>query len=486
MVMSLTDRLKGMISVALLNQVVKLVEEGDDKKLALLFDTISRLAPAKYQRETFRELADMARVNHPFVGVFRRVFQELHPNCRKKLIVNLIVNFMVLSRGIRDRKSKELGVHIPNFMVISPTMRCNLRCKGCYAGSYDTSSDLTAEEIDDIITQAKELGMYFFTISGGEPFTRKDLFEIWAKHDDCYFQVYTNGTLITDEVADKLVELGNVAPMISIEGTPEETDYRRGPGMYNKIIETYRRLRRKGVLYGFSATYTRSSAPYISSDEFIERMLEEGCKVGWFFQYIPTGLNPDLSYMATPEQRAYLKKKVDEWRSKYPIFLGDFWNDGPYVDGCIAAGFRYLHIISNGDVEPCVFCHFAVDNIREKTLVEILKSPFFEAIRSRQPYEDDNLLRPCLIIDHPAVLREMVTKYGAHPTHPGADKLLNELAAGLDEYARRMREIYDPIWEESERKKYLKNLEKEENPQIHERQEESLASCNQRVGKGEK
>jgi len=486
MVMSLTDRLKGMISVALFNQVVKLVEEGDDKKLATLFDAISRLAPAKYQRESFRELAEMARKNHPFVGVFRRVFQELHPNCRKKLIVNLIVNFMVLSRGIRDRKSRELGIHIPNFMVISPTMRCNLRCKGCYAGSYDTSSDLTTKEIDDIITQAKELGMYFFTISGGEPFTRKDLFDIWAKHDDCYFQVYTNGTLITDEVADKLVELGNVAPMISIEGTPKETEYRRGPGMYDKIIETYRRLRRKGVLYGFSATYTRSSAPYISSDEFIERMLEEGCKVGWFFQYIPTGLNPDLSYIATPEQRAYLKKKVDEWRSKYPIFLGDFWNDGPYVDGCIAGGFRYLHIISNGDVEPCVFCHFAVDNIREKTLVEILTSPFFEAIRSRQPYEDDNLLRPCLIIDHPAVLRELVTKYGAHPTHPGADKLLNELAAGLDEYARRMKEIYDPIWQESERSKYLKSLEKEEDLQIIERYEESLSSCRQGVGKGEK
>ncbi|SDX64105.1 Radical SAM superfamily enzyme, MoaA/NifB/PqqE/SkfB family [Acetomicrobium thermoterrenum DSM 13490] len=477
MVMSLTDRLKGMVSIALLNQVVKLVEEGNDEKLASLFDTISRLAPAKFQRETFREMAQMARENHPFVGVFRRVFQELHPNCRKKLIVNLIVNFMVLSRGIRDRKMRELDIHIPNFMVISPTMRCNLKCKGCYAGSYDTSTDLTAGEIDDLITQAKELGMYFFTISGGEPFTRKDLFDIWAKHDDCYFQVYTNGTLITDEVADKLVELGNVAPMISIEGTPEETEYRRGQGMYGKIIETYRRLRRKGVLYGFSATCTRSSASYISSDEFIERMLEEGCKVGWFFQYIPTGLNPDLSYMATPEQRAHLKKKVEEWRSKYPIFLGDFWNDGPYVDGCIAAGFRYLHVISNGDVEPCVFCHFAVDNIREKSLVEVLSSPFFEAIRSRQPYDDDNLLRPCLIIDHPAVLRELVIKYGAHPTHPGADKLLDELASGLDEYARRMKEIYDPIWEERERQKYLKNLEKEDNPDIKGRYEKRCVNC---------
>ena len=158
-------------------------------------------------------------------------------------------------------------------------------------------------------------------------------------------------------------------------------------------------------------------------------------------------------------------------------------NDGPYVDGCIAAGFRYLHVISNGDVEPCVFCHFAVDNIREKTLVEVLSSPFFEAIRSRQPYDDDNLLRPCLIIDHPAVLRELVAEYGAHPTHPGADKLLNELAAGLDEYARRMKEIYDPLWEEVGREKYLKNLEKEDSPMIRSRYNQRCIHCS---GKGRK
>ena len=114
MAMTIYDRLKGIVSYKLLEQVAKMASEGDESKLAFLFETISRLSPAKYHRETFHDLAEMVRVDHPFVGVFRRVFQELHPNCRKKLIMNFLVNFVVLSRGVRDRKEKELGIHIPN------------------------------------------------------------------------------------------------------------------------------------------------------------------------------------------------------------------------------------------------------------------------------------------------------------------------------------------------------------------------------------
>jgi hypothetical protein len=154
---------------------------------------------------------------------------------------------------------------------------------------------------------------------------------------------------------------------------------------------------------------------------------------------------------------------------RYPIFLGDFWNDGPYVDGCMAGGQRYLHIISNGDVEPCVFVHFAVDNIKEKSLVEVLQSPFFKDIRDAQPYEDDNLLCPCLIIDHPAVLRKLVKKHGARPTHPGSGNILSELAEGLDEYSGKIHEVFEPEWESTGRAKYLESLEGEDKPEVHER-----------------
>lgn len=469
MSMSAFDKLKGMVSTTLVERIVRTVESGDERKLANLFDLLSELAPARYLREGFAQLAQMARENHPFVGVFRRVFTELNESCRKKAILNFMVNFIILGRAIRERKEQQLGIHIPNFMVISPTMRCNLHCKGCYASAYSEEDDLPLEVVDRVIREGKELGMYFYTFSGGECFVRPELLDLWEKHDDCYFQVYTNGTLLDEALTDRLARMGNVAPMVSVEGSKEETDYRRGPGTYEKVMEVFDRLRRKGILYGFSATFTKSSAQSILKDEFIERMLDKGCKVGWFFQYIPTGNKPDLDYMATPEQRAALHEKVEEWRNKYPIFLGDFWNDGPYVDGCMAGGQRYLHIISSGDVEPCVFVHFAVDNIKEKSLVDVLQSDFFKAIREAQPYEDDNLLCPCLIIDHPQVLRELVERYGARPTHPGSEALLKDLAPGLDRYSERIKSIYGPLWEKEGREKYLKSLEKEDDKRVWER-----------------
>ncbi|MDT8284413.1 MAG: SPASM domain-containing protein, partial [Thermovirgaceae bacterium] len=228
--------------------------------------------------------------------------------------------------------------------------------------------------------------------------------------------------------------------------------------------DAFQRLDSNGVLFGFSATYTRNSAPYLASDQFIETMMDLGCKAGWFFQYIPTGGDPDLGYMATPGQRLDLHRKVMQWRNTLPIFLGDFWNDGPYVDGCMAAGERFFHIISNGDVEPCVFAHFAVDNIRDKTLVDVIRSPFFQDIREAQPYDDDDLLCPCMIIDHPHVLRDAVARHGARPTHPGSERIVRELAPGLDRYAEEVHKCFDPLWQGEERERYLASLEKEDKP----------------------
>jgi len=470
---SMIDKAKGHFSQKAIEKAALMLRKGDDRQLASLFRAIASIAPARYHRETFKQLSDMVLQNDPFVGVVRRIALELNPHCLSKFIQNLVVNFMVLGRGIRDKKEKEYNVHLPNFMVISPTMKCNLHCKGCYAAEYDTSNELTFGELDKLLTDAKELGMYFFTFSGGEAFFRNDLLDLWEKHDDCYFQVYTNGTLLDDTMVQRLVDLGNVMPMISVEGSRELTDLRRGQGIYDKVIAAYRRLNEAGVMFGFSATYTRNTADYMSSDEFIKTMIDRGCKIGWFFQYVPIGENPDLTYMSTPKQRSMLHKKVEEWRhsGEFPIFIGDFWNDGPYVDGCMAAGERYWHVISDGSVEPCVFAPFAVDNIREKSLVEIAGSPFFTYIRNQLPYDgDDNLLRPCMILDHPEVLRDAVKKFGARPCHEGLEKILSgSIPRALDEYAREMKEIYDPLWKHGEKEKYLKSLEKEDKKEWLER-----------------
>jgi hypothetical protein len=224
-------------------------------------------------------------------------------------------------------------------------------------------------------------------------------------------------------------------PMVSIEGGQLLTDERRGEGTHALALRAMENLREAGVLFGFSATATRQNVEAIMSDEFIELMIQKGCLYGWYFQYIPIGRNPNLDLMVTPRQRERMRVGVYRLRNTYPIFLADFWNDGTEVNGCMAGGRRYFHVNNNGDIEPCVFCHFAVDNLAETTLTEALKHPFFRAIREGIPY-DGNLLRPCMLIDRPEVFRRHARHYGARPTHPGAETLIGELAEGLDRRAR--------------------------------------------------
>jgi MoaA/NifB/PqqE/SkfB family radical SAM enzyme len=295
------------------------------------------------------------------------------------------------------------------------------------------------------------MGTNFIFISGGEPFVLwEGLRDLIERHSDVAFQIYSNGQLIDDTVARELGRLGNAAVGISIEGTEASTDGRRGAGVHQGILAAMDRLRARGVLFGFSITATTKNFEDVLDDAFAEEMIGRGCLYGWFFTYLPVGQVPDLSLMLRPEQRGRLRDRVVELRRRYPLFLVDFWNDGQLTGGCMAGGRKYLHVNHNGDVEPCVFSHFAVDNIKGRSLADVLKSPFFREIRSRIPYSE-NLLRPCMIIDHPELLREMVTRHGARPTHAGAEGLLSELAPSLDAYAQEYAGVADAKWRPRDR-----------------------------------
>lgn len=421
------------------NLLASYLAARSDRALIGLAHFLEIIAKSPGQKESFRMLRAAFEAGHPCIELGRRVFREVHPNCRRKLINNMGVNMAYVGWPLRKAR-EDRGLAAPFLMVISPSMRCNLRCAGCYAGQYCQKDDLPFEVLDRVITEAKSIGVYFFTISGGEPFIRRDLLDIFEKHGDAYFQVYTNGTLIDEAMARRLVELGNVGPAISIEGYEAETNARRGKGVYNKVIRAMENLRNEGAIFGFSGTVTRHNAELITSDELIERMIELGCLFGWYFTYIPIGRHPDTSLMATPQQRQIARENVWRARTRKPIWIADFWNDGRLTNGCMAGGRFYLHINSRGDVEPCVFCHFALDNVNEKTLEEALESPFFKAIRRRFPWSD-NLLTPCMIIDHPEVLREAIIEGGARPTHEGAETLVTEIADDLDAYAAEMERI---------------------------------------------
>jgi len=293
---------------------------------------------------------------------------------------------------------------------------------------------LPFEVFDRVIQEGKDLGIYLYVVSGGEPFVWDGLLDIFEKHSDCIFQVYTNGSMLDDAMCEKIVDLGNVLPCISIEGFAKETDERRGPGTFEQITRAMESLNRRNGLFGFSLTVTSRNADFVTSDQFIDEWVARGCFIGWVFTYVPVGRSPDISLMPTPEQRIKVGQRVRYFRATRPIFIADFWNDGDYVGGCIAGGRMYLHINCHGDVEPCVFCHFAVDNIKQKSLKEVLNSNLFKSIRAKQPFNQDHRM-PCMLIDDPTVLRDVIRETGARPTHPGAETLVTSLAPNLDRYS---------------------------------------------------
>jgi MoaA/NifB/PqqE/SkfB family radical SAM enzyme len=417
-----------------------------------------KLTRVERDRATIRALRELFEQRHPAIMMAKDVMERLSPNCRKKIIQNLFVNAFLLGTDKREiEMPKTEGFKPPMFLVISPTMRCNLRCPGCYAGEYQQHQGLSTELVDRVITEAKAMGTHFIVMSGGEIFCRPDMFDIWKEHDDVYFQLYTNGSLIDEKVAARLEECGNVAPMISLEGFRERTDERRGEGAFDTVMHAMDCLREAGVMFGTSFTETHENMHEIASDELLDLLVAKGAMVAWYFQYIPIGREPHVDLMPTPEQRDWLRRRLLTVRDEKAIFIGDFWNDGYFVEGCIAAGREYVHINANGDVEPCVFCHFAVDNIREKTLKEVLNSGFMKAIRGRQPYRE-NYLTPCMLIDEPDVLRECVAKHHAYPTHPGAETLVTVLKDQIDDYARSYRAIADEVWEEEYKDKNARRI----------------------------
>jgi MoaA/NifB/PqqE/SkfB family radical SAM enzyme len=376
-----------------------------------------------------------------------RAFRQLSPKVRDTLISNFFIDALVLSPEEIRKAQEKYGVHVPPVMLFDLTERCNLRCKGCWAAEFPRE-DLDFATLDRILTEAEGLGMRFLVVSGGEPTVRKnDLLDLAKKHSKDIFHVYTNGTLIDKEFARKVAEVGNIAFAISIDGLEENTNLRRGKGVFRKVMEAMDNLWEAGAAFGFSTTYTRQNTEEIASDAFIDLMIEKGCLWGWLFTYIPTGGAPDLQYMATPEQRGFMYQTLQRWRREKPIFVIDFWNDGNLVGGCIAGGRSYFHINAAGDVEPCAFVHYANVNIKKTTLVEALKSPLFMAYQANQPF-NSNHLRPCPIIDNPQKLEKIVNETGAYPTQRNGISV-SQLCQPLYGYAQEWGAVADQLWEET-------------------------------------
>ena len=388
-----------------------------------------------------------------------------------KRFLEVFVGNMLLGKE-QDEAARSLGFYPPYFLLVSPTGKCNLRCTGCYAASDSRDhASLDWQTFDRILTEKRELwGSHFTVISGGEPFLwhdgRRRLLDMVAKHPCELFMVYTNATLITDDVAKRMGELGNVTPAISVEGFEEETDARRGQSVYRRILNAFENLRRHGVPFGVSVTATNSNWETATSERFADFYFEqEGAVYGWLFQYMPIGRSQALDRMVSPPQRVEMLRRMRRLVRERKVFLADFWNSGTASAGCICAGRPggYFYIDWNGDISPCAFVPFAKDNIYRiysagGTINSALNSPLFKYIREwqdqygyAQPSEKaGNWLCPCVIRDHFDILKDAVSLSGAAPINEEAALAIKDAAycRSMRRYGKDLEVLADPIWAE--------------------------------------
>ena len=436
------------------------LEKNPEKNMLKIMDLVDALAGDGEEGFPTQRAAFRAVIEDPENNMYQlmmNILKDVDRDVLKTVFENFFLNANIFGWPRQEEMRAKYGCNIPWAILLDPTSACNLHCTGCWAAEYGNKLNLTLEEIDSIIQQGKELGVYMYIYTGGEPLVRKkDLIALCERHADCQFLAFTNATLIDEAFADEMLRVKNFMPAISLEGFEAATDGRRGEGVYQKVVQAMALLKDRKLPFGISACYTSQNLDSISSDEFIDQLVEWGARFIWYFHYMPVGNDAAPELLPNPAQREQMYRRVRELRSSKPIFAMDFQNDGEYVGGCIAGGRRYLHINANGDVDPCVFIHYSDSNIREKTLLECLQGPIFMAYHDGQPF-DENHLRPCPMLENPEKLREMVHRTGAHSTDLQSPESVDHLCDKCASYADCWRPEADRLWEASQSCKCAKN-----------------------------
>lgn len=355
------------------------------------------------------------------------------------------------TKAVRKNREK-YKCNIPWIILLDPTSACNMHCKGCWSAEYGHKLNLSYDELNSIVNQGVELGTHLYMFTGGEPLIRKnDILRLCREHKDCTFLAYTNATLVDQQFCDDMKDVGNLSLALSIEGNQDSNDFRRGDGAYAGTMDAMKLLKKNKCLYGISVCYTSKNIDTVTSDEFIDLMIENGVKFGLYFNYMPVGMNAAEELIPTPEQREHMYfwlKKMRNGKTGKPMFVMDFQNDAEYVGGCIAGGRNYFHVNSAGDIEPCVFIHFSDSNIRTHTILEALRSPLFMSYYHNQPF-NDNHLRPCPMLENPDYLRKMIEITGAKATDLESQESVEHLCAKCDKFAAAWKPQADRLWKEN-------------------------------------
>ena len=320
-------------------------------------------------------------------------------------------------RSVEKFKARiKKGVHFPPFLYISITNGCNLRCQGCWVDVDKPAKMITFEELDRLVRNAKQHGNSFFGILGGEPFIHPDLVRLLRAHPDCYFQIFTNGQLITDEIAEDVRRAGNATPLISVEGSKTVSDERRGrKDVLSKTLAGLETALRHRLITGVASSICQSNFDDLVRESWVDRLIEMGVHYTWFHTYRPVGpvSNPQLSLR--PEQVLAIRRFVMDMRNRKPIGIVDAYYDDQGEALCPAATGISHHIGPFGDVEPCPIIQFAKESIRDndgdlyKTMTE---SPLLKDFRKTAA----KATRGCIVLERPDLLKEVVDRHSCRDT----------------------------------------------------------------------
>ena len=381
-----------------------IVNKGQKKDVAEMADSLVNLMEKILGDSWKQESYDMLRsiATNPD-SKWARYANHIIKDMDSKIVSTFLLN-AAYEGGFRGYKTAqeaaaENGCNIPWLVLMDPTSACNMRCTGCWAAEYGHKQNLSYEVMDKVLTEGKELGLHACLFTGGEPLMRKkDILRLCEKHKDVAFHAFTNGTLIDDQFCQDLLRVGNFMVSISIEGFEDANDSRRGDGHYQKALAAMDLMRSYRIPFGVSICYTSRNYKDVTSDAFLDMLVEKGCVFAWYFHYMPVGMNASTDLNAA------------------------------------------------GDVEPCVFIHYSGANVNEMSFLDCLKQPLFMAYHDNQPF-NENHLRPCPMLENPEILKRLVKETGAHSTDLEAPESVEHLCGKCELYAEHWAPVAEQVWE---------------------------------------
>jgi MoaA/NifB/PqqE/SkfB family radical SAM enzyme len=347
-----------------------------------------------------------------YFSMLKRMLLETDKRLLWKLAWNMGLKGMLSVE--KHKRRVRYGEVFPPFLYVSVINSCNLRCQGCWVDVAEKMEAMEPETFHKMVHEAQDMGNVFFGIVGGEPFMHPKLFDLLAPHPDCYFQVFTNGHFITDERAKKMRQLGNITPLISIEGSEIVSDQRRGrDGVLSKSLQGIQNCLNNKVFTGVCTSVCQTNLDLVN-EKWIDRLIDMGVMYTWFHVYRPMGPHASHELCLTPQQQLDLRKFVVEMRTKKPIIIVDAYFDGEGQALCPAATGLTHHINPWGDIEPCPIVQFAKESIKHELDDRPLRDKFLQS-EFLQDFRDlaRHTTRGCIVLERPDMLKALVEKHGA-------------------------------------------------------------------------